>query len=598
MNLYDERRFIEEYTYAGNDLGAKWTETTTTFKVWAPTAEKVVLALYESGTAAVNDLIRKVQMEKGESGVWSIVEHGNLNGIYYTFEVTIDGKTVEACDPYARTTGVNGNRAMILDLASTNPEGWDKDQSPAKDMKYTDVALYELHVRDFSIHKSSGVSKEHQGKFLGLTETGTKTANGESTCLDYLKNLGVTHLHILPMYDYGTVDEARLDEPQYNWGYDPTNYNVPEGSYSTDPFHGEVRVKEMKQMIKTLHENGLSVVMDVVYNHVYDADTFCFNQIVPGYFSRIDENGVYSNASICGNDTASEREMVRKYIIDSVMYWIEEYHMDGFRFDLVGLLDVDTVNEIVHTVHEKYPYIIFYGEGWDMPSNTVRDCKMAIQKNAYLTPGFAYFSDNIRDLLGGRNAETLGFVSGREGCEAEVAECFMAKTPWCPGPTQTVNYISCHDDHTFMDKLRITRPDASMEELIAMNKLAASVYILAQGIPFIHAGEELLRTKVDEQGNIVKNSYISSDYVNALRWDKLDDPVYKNVSEYYKELIKLRKENAVFRMTTAEEVEENVRCLKAEDGIVKMEICGEIEICYNAKDAAVEMRKCSGVKKS
>lgn len=575
-NIYTTEKFIEEYTYTGEDLGAVWSPDSTTFKVWAPTAEQVQLALYKSGTAGTDDLMNKIHMTKKEKGVWSITVDGNLNGTYYTYFVTNDGKETEACDPYARTTGVNGNRAMVIDLTATNPEGWSMDTSPNKIKNYTDAVLYELHVRDFSIDESSGVSAAHRGKFLAFTEKGTKTAGGAVTGVDYLKELGVTHVHLLPSYDYGSVDESRLDEPQFNWGYDPVNYNVPEGSYSTDPFHGEVRVKEMKQMVKALHDNGINVVMDVVYNHVYDADTFCFNKIVPGYFSRQNADGTYSNGSYCGNDTASERTMVQKYIVDSIFYWADEYHIDGFRFDLVGLLDTETINKLVEKVHAKYPNVIFYGEGWDLPTAVEEGHLLAIQKNADKTPDFAYFSDNIRDLIAGRNGEETGFVSGAAGCEEEIGECFMAQTPWCPKPTQTVNYVSCHDNYTLMDKLRITKPDASREELIRMNKLSAAVYMLSQGIPFIHAGEEFLRIKEDENGKIVENSFDSSDFVNRLRWYQLEDPVYRDVLEYYKGLIQFRKKHAALRLTAAEEVKENVRYQKMADDVVLFEINGKV----------------------
>ena len=575
-NIYTTEKFIEEYTYTGEDLGAVWSPDSTTFKVWAPTAEQVQLALYKSGTAGTDDLMNKIHMTKKEKGVWSITVDGNLNGTYYTYFVTNDGKETEACDPYARTTGVNGNRAMVIDLTAANPEGWSMDASPNKIKNYTDAVLYELHVRDFSIDESSGVSAAHRGKFLAFTEKGTKTAGGAVTGVDYLKELGVTHVHLLPSYDYGSVDESRLDEPQFNWGYDPVNYNVPEGSYSTDPFHGEVRVKEMKQMVKALHDNGINVVMDVVYNHVYDADTFCFNKIVPGYFSRQNADGTYSNGSYCGNDTASERIMVQKYIVDSIFYWADEYHIDGFRFDLVGLLDTETINKLVEKVHAKYPNVIFYGEGWDLPTAVEEGHLLAIQKNADKTPDFAYFSDNIRDLIAGRNGEETGFVSGAAGCEEEIGECFMAQTPWCPKPTQTVNYVSCHDNYTLMDKLRITKPDASREELIRMNKLSAAVYMLSQGIPFIHAGEEFLRIKEDENGKIVENSFDSSDFVNRLRWYQLEDPVYRDVLEYYKGLIQFRKKHAALRLTAAEEVKENVRYQKMADDVVLFEINGKV----------------------
>ena len=588
-DIYAADRFAEEYTYDGDDLGAVWSEGSTTFKVWAPIAERVQVKLYATGSDDEDghDDLGSYDMEKGEKGVWSITVEEDLRGVYYTYLVTNSGETEEACDPYARTTGVNGNRAMVVDLDSTDPEGWDEDVSPNKDMEYTDAIIYELHVRDFSIDDSSGVSEANQGKYLAFTETGTITENGVSTGIDYLADLGITHLHLLPVYDYGSVDETKLDTAQYNWGYDPVNYNVPEGSYSTNPYDGNVRVNEMKQMIQSLHDNGINVIMDVVYNHVYDADTFCFNKIVPGYFSRTNADGSYSNGSGCGNDTASEREMVRKYIVDSVMYWAEEYHIDGFRFDLVGLLDTETINEVVNTVHEKYPDVIFYGEGWTLGTAVEEGYTMATQANAAETPGFAYFSDTIRNLLAGTNGKSTGFVSGTTGKEEDISKCFTAATSWCPGPTQTVNYVSCHDNYTLMDKLKLTRSDASESDLIRMNNLAAAIYMTSQGIPFIHAGEDFLRQKVNENGKIVENSYNSSDYVNKLRWDNLENDTYADVSDYYKGLIEFRKNHAALRMTTAEEVAENVRYQWITNEVLLFEINGKDSVADEVSDGIV-----------
>lgn len=459
----------------------------------------------------------------------------------------MDGTTAEACDPYARTTGVNGNRAMVINLNATNPAGWSTDRGPNAGMTYTDSIIYELHVRDFSIDESSGI--QNKGKFLGLTEKGTKNASGQTTGLDYLTDLGVTHIHLLPSYDYATVDETKLDTPQYNWGYDPKNYNVPEGSYSTDPYNGAVRVKEMKQMVKTLHDNNINVIMDVVYNHVYDADKFSFNQLVPKYFSRTNADGSYSSGSGCGNDTASERSMVKKYIVDSVNYWADEYHIDGFRFDLVGLLDVDTINEVVNTVHETHPDVVFYGEGWKMDTAVSKDdVIMATQWTSEKTPKFAYFSDTIRNLLKGDtfSHESTGFVSGATGQEELLAKCFTGATDWCKSPTQTVNYASCHDNYSLMDKLSVSRKDASFEDKTKMNNLAAAIYMTSEGIPLIHAAEELLREKIDENGNPIENSYKSSDLVNSIKWSNLDKENYRNVRDYYKGLIAFRKTMQLF----------------------------------------------------
>ena len=588
--LYSTEEFEEAFTYTGNDLGATWTQEKTTFKVWAPTADKVEVKLYDKGEVGEETSTETLAMTEGDKGVWSAEKAGNLNGTYYTYAVTIGGETTEACDPYARTTGVNGNRAMVLNLDATNPEGWAADVSPNAGMSYTDSVIYELHVRDFSIDKSSGIKDDYKGKFLGLTQEGTTNETGQTTGLDYLKDLSVTHIHLLPSYDYATVDETNLDTPQYNWGYDPKNYNVPEGSYSTDPYDGEVRVKEMKQMVKTLHDNNINVIMDVVYNHVYDADKFCFNQIVPQYFSRTKEDGTYSNGSGCGNDTASERAMVKKYIVDSVNYWADEYHIDGFRFDLVGLLDTETINEVVDTVHKKHPNVVFYGEGWTLPTEVSKDgYTMATQANASKTPLFAYFSDGIRDFLKGGNNETdLGFVSGLTGQEEPMANCFRALAGWSSTPTQIVNYASCHDNYTLKDKLDATAGKTnSPEDVIKMNNLAAAIYLTAQGIPLIHAGEEILREKKDADGNIDHNSYKSPDSINSIKWSNLNKEEYQQTRDYYKGLIAFRKNHAALRLTTAEAVEQNVKYHWITNEVIMFVINGKEQIAGEVSDGIV-----------
>ena len=575
--VYASDRFAEKFTYNGTDLGATWGENSTFFRVWAPTAESVSVNLYESGTDGTDDLIKAVPMEKAEDGTWTATVSGDLNGVYYTYAVNRDGKTVEATDPYARTTGANGIRAMVINLDSTDPIGWDKDINPNASHNYTDAVIYELHVRDFSIDDSSGIV--NKGKYLGLTELGTKTPGGNASGLDYLKELGITHLHLLPVYDYAStsVDETNLDTPQFNWGYDPQNYNVPEGSYSTDPYNGEVRVQEFKQMVKALHDSGISVIMDVVYNHVSDAGKFSMNMIVPGYFSRLNADGSYSNGSGCGNDTASEREMVRKFIVESVMYWKEEYHIDGFRFDLVGLLDATTINQIVDTVHEKYPDVIFYGEGWTMGTAVEPGNTMATQANSAATPEFAYFSDTIRNLLGGENGKTTGFAAGAAYKEGAVADNFLAKPGWTDRPTQIIQYASCHDNYTLADKLILSTGKAGVDStIIKMNKLTAAVYMTAQGVPFIHAGEEFLREKLREDGTRCENSYNSSDYVNHIEWSNLDKASYMATSEYYKGLIEFRQNHVALRLTSSADIAEHVTCLKADGGLVVMQIDGGV----------------------
>lgn len=558
-SVYSTATFEEAYTYEGNDLGAVWTAEKTSFRLWAPTASSVKINLYTGGTAGEEDLIEQLDMTPDVNGTWVAEKEGDLNGTYYTYLVEVNGTTREACDPYARTTGVNGQRAMVIDLDSTDPEGWAEDADPHAGNAITDAVIYELHVRDLSVDESSGI--QNKGKFLGLIETGTTNAAGVSTGLDHIKNLGVTHIHLLPSYDYASVDESNLDVPQFNWGYDPQNYNVPEGSYSTDPYNGEVRVAEMKQMVKGLHDNGISVIMDVVYNHVYNAETFCFNQIVPQYFSRVSDSGVYSAGSGCGNDTASERSMVSKYIVDSVKYWADEYHIDGFRFDLVGLIDTDTINAVMEEVHKTHPNVIFYGEGWTMTTAMTKEgYTMTTQANSTQTPGFAFFSDTLRDALRGSvfNNTERGYVSGIGGHTGTIASCFRGMPTWCKSPTQTINYASCHDNMSLFDRLAESNPDAAVEDRIRMNNLAAAICMTSQGVPFFQAGEEMLRSKPLGDGTFDHNSYCSPDSVNSLKWDDLNQEAYQDVYNYYKGLIAFRKAHPSLRMTSAEEVNAHI----------------------------------------
>jgi pullulanase len=599
--IYSTDEFEAEYTYDGDDLGATWTKDSTAFRVWAPTAEEVYVNLYESGTSSADDLIEQIPMTADVNGTWVATKDGDLNGPYYTYTAVLDGLKQEVCDPYARTTGVNGKRAMVIDLDSTDPDGWDKDTNPHAGESINDAIIYELQMRDLSADESSGI--ENVGKFLSLTETGTTTEGGVSTGLDHLKDLGITHLHLMPIYDFGSVNETYTQENLYNWGYDPVNYNVPEGSYSTDPYNGEVRVSEMKQMVKSLHDSDISVVMDVVYNHVYSADDFCINRLVPGYFSRISEDGTYSNGSGCGNDTASERSMVKKYIVDSVKYWVDEYHIDGFRFDLVGLLDTETVNEIVEEVHKDHPDVIFYGEGWTLNTTLTKDgYTLATQQSSEKTPDFAYFNDTIRDALKGGvfNEDETGYVSGSINKEDIITRCFMGNDSWCSSPSQTINYASCHDNMTLFDRLSNSRPDADTEDLIRMNNLAAAIYMTSEGVPFMMSGEEMLRSKPNGDGTYNSNSYNAGDEVNALKWSDLEDEQYQNVYNYYKGLIAFRKAHGALRLSDAADVEENVKPVEGmADNVVAFDINGgvngetakEIYVIFNAntEEQSVEL---------
>jgi len=584
-DFYSTDAFEAAFTYTGNDLGATWTPEATFFRVWAPTAKAVALRIYRSGTQGADDLLESIPMTNDANGTWVTRKLGDLNGVYYTYEVQVNGKTVEACDPYARTTGVNGHRAMVLDLRSTDPQGWDQDTDPHYHDRITDSVIYELHVRDLSMDPSSGI--RNKGKFLGVAETGTRF-EGIPTGLDHVKDLGITHLHLLPVYDFGFTDEGSA-KPQYNWGYDPENFNVPEGSFSTDPNNGAVRVREMKQMVKALHDNGISVVMDVVYNHVYHTFEFCFNQIVPGYFSRISGDGVISDASCCGNDTASERSMVRKFIVDSLNYWADEYHIDGFRFDLVGLIDTHTINEIMSTVHRKHPNVIFYGEGWDMPTKLTKPgVDLTIQRNSYKVPGFAFFSDTIRDLLRGSVFDdTLpGYVSGAVCSKDQLESCFMGIPMWAAAPAQSVNYVSCHDNNTLIDRIAMATPKATREERIRMNNLAAAFTMLSQGVPFLQAGEELLRTKPGKNGGFDHNSYRSPDEVNSIKWSNLNQEEYRKTHNYYKGLIAFRKAHPALRLATRQEVWNTVHPIPCENPhTVAFLIDGEKERIYAAFNA-------------
>lgn len=560
--LYSTHEFESQYTYSGADLGALWTPEKTRFRLWAPTAEEVLVNLYRSGDIHNDDRLDQIRMYRSDCGTWVAERVGDLNGVYYTYLVMVDGHMSESCDPYARTTGVNGHRAMVIDLASTNPKGWDHDKDPNAGKPITDAVIYELHVRDLSMHRSGRI--RHRGKYLGFTELRHKTKNGAPTGLTHIKNLGITHLHLLPVYDFGFTDESRR-LPQFNWGYDPVNFNVPEGSYATDPHNGAVRVTEFKKMVKAIHDAGISVVMDVVYNHVYDAGSFCFNTIVPGYFSRIDEDGHYSNGSCCGNDTASERSMVRKYIVDSVNYWADEYHIDGFRFDLVGLIDIQTVNEIIRTVHQKHPNVIFYGEGWSMNTRLTKPgYDLAVQGNSGKMPGFSFFSDTIRDLLRGSvfDSSAPGWVSGGYASPEQLEESFMGMPGWAAQPYQCVNYVSCHDNNTLFDRLALAAPEASGDVLIRMNNLAAAYSLLSQGVPFMQAGEEMLRTKPAKKVRFDHNSYRSPDRVNSLKWETLDNPEYQQTVDYYRGLIAFRKAHSCLRLQTREEVQRAVHPIR------------------------------------
>ena len=582
LSTYDSHKFHREFTYDGDDLGSRYTPHATEFALWAPTAESVQVRLYTTGSDLENNaaFLGSHTMVKTEKGVWRCRLEQDLEGIYYTYLVHVDGQTAEVCDPYAFTTGVNGGRAMVIDLQRTDPAGWETDENPNKLQSYTDAIIYEVHLRDYSIHPGSGIRETLRGKYLSLTQSDTVTRGGMSTGLDHMKQLGITHVHLLPIYDYGSVDETACN--CFNWGYDPVNYNVPDGSYATNPYDGHVRVKELKEMVACLHQNGISVIMDVVYNHVYQAETFAFNRIVPGYFSRHNPDGSLSNGSGCGNDTASERPMVRKYIVQSVLYWAQQYHINGFRFDLVGLLDAATINQLVQTVHAQFPDVIFYGEGWSMQTAVKEGTPMATQVNAAQTPHFAYFSDTIRNLLTGTNGESLGYASGAQGLEYELVRNFMANPWFTDDPNQVIQYASCHDNHTLLAKLLLSHGKLEADwDIVRMNKLTAAIYLTAQGIPFIHAGEEMLRLKIRDDGSFSENSYNAPDSVNAIRWNLLDTQTGAELSQYYAGLIALRKQCPALRLNSAEKIARQVQYLWARDNVVQFLVDENICIIFN-----------------
>jgi pullulanase len=579
--LYSTKEFEDAFYYDGDDLGAVWSKDKTSFRVWAPTASEVVLNLYEAGVGT--NLIESISMTKDIKGTWIAEKSGDLNGTYYTYSVTVDGVTNEAVDPYARTTGVNGDRGMVIDLDSTDPQSFTEETKPAF-VNPTDAVIYELHIRDFSVDDSSGIA--NKGKYLAFTETGTTSPSGEKTGVDYLKDLGITHVHLLPSFDYASVDETKLVNNQFNWGYDPENYNVPEGSYSTDPHHGEVRVNEYKQMVQALHSNGIRVVMDVVYNHTAASGDSNFNKIVPGYYYRLNDDGSFSNASGCGNETASERAMVRKYIVDSVVYWATEYHVDGFRFDLMGIHDIETMNAIREALNEVDPTILVYGEGWTGGASTLPDSERALKVNmSSLNTGIAAFSDDIRDGIKGSVFDSMdqGFVTGKAGMEDTIKFGVVASTehsqvdytkvnysdaPWAVEPTQTISYASAHDNNTLWDKIAISNASDSVEDRIKMNLLSGAIVLTSQGTPFFQAGEEILRSKpADETGaSFVDNSYNSPDSVNSIKWDTVS--TNKEVYDYYKGLIAFRKEHSALRMTKTSDIQANLTFLDGLDANV------------------------------
>ncbi|EJS68417.1 MULTISPECIES: type I pullulanase [Bacillus] len=581
--------FDKLFYYSGNDLGNIYTPQHTKFRVWAPTASEAKLVTYKKW----NDKIgTEINMQQGEKGTWKAELKGNQKGLYYTYKVKIGDKWTEAVDPYAHAASVNGDKGAIVDIEETNPKKWKANKKP-KFKNPEDAIIYELHVRDLSIQPESGIKQK--GKYLGVTEKGTRGPEGVKTGLDHMKDLGVTHVQLLPIFDYASVNEENLNEPQYNWGYDPKNFNVPEGSYSTNPYEPTVRITELKQMIQTLHDNNLRVVMDVVYNHMYNAAESNFHKLVPGYYYRYNEDGTFANGTGVGNDTASERKMMRKFMVDSVTYWAKEYNLDGFRFDLMGIHDYETMNEIRNAVNQIDPSIILHGEGWDLNTPLAAELK-ANQKNAEKMKGIAHFNDNIRDGLKGSVFEEKenGFVNGKDNMEDRIKKGITAgiyydtNSSTYKDPEQVLTYVEAHDNHTLWDKLELTNPDDSEEVRKQMHKLSSSILLTSQGIPFLHAGQEFMRTKYGDH-----NSYKSPDSINQMDW--LRRAAFNNEVEYMKGLIDLRKKYSAFRMTSAEQIKKHIAFMDTPKNVVAYSIKGNgnkneyFMVAHNANREIVEI---------
>lgn len=560
---FNSDEFLSYPFYGGSDLGVTYTKMQTSIRVWAPSANEIELLIYKQSTGG--SAIRIDHFEKAESGTWHIKIQGDLNGYYYTIRVNDNlGWLNETPGIDARAVGINGHRGLIFDPEQTNPEGWGNDQRiPCEHA--TDAIIYELHVRDFSISPSSGI--KNKGKYIAFTESGTISPEGLKTGIDHLKELGVTHVHLLPVNDFFTVDE-HLPDKNYNWGYDPQNFNAPEGSYSTNP-NTTSRILELKKLVQALHQAGIGIIFDVVYNHTYHTRRSYFNQTVPGYYYRQRSNGTFSNASGCGNEMASERGMVRKFIVDSLIYWGKEFHADGFRFDLMGIYDLETMNQIRAQMDLISPSILLYGEGWTADRSPLSETWRAVKTNVSRLYRIGVFNDDFRNGIKGNSfdSQSTGFVSGRTLIEENIkfgiaGACFHpqivygyvehSKSPWATEPWQCINYASCHDNYSLFDKLKLSCPEASEKELNHMIMLAGALVLTSQGIPFLHAGVEMARSK---QGD--HNSYKSPDSVNQIDWGR--KAKYLEVFRYYQQLIRLRKEHPAFRMTNADQIRKHLR---------------------------------------
>ncbi|MDF2699683.1 MAG: pulA [Haloplasmataceae bacterium] len=565
IKLFDTEDFNRQYFYSGNDLGAVYTKSNTTFRVWSPLANKVSLFLYDKGYKSKP--YDKLKMEKDINGTWFVQINEDLHGVFYTFEVEKENEKYETVDVYAKACGVNGERGMVVDLSRTNPEGWDEDVKPQL-KNSTDSIIYEAHIRDLTIHKTANVN--HPGKFLGLSQENTRSPEGLSTGLDHLVELGITHINLLPVADFGSIDENKLDLPQYNWGYDPINYNCLEGSYSSNPIDGETRIKEFKRLVQTLHRKNIRVVLDVVFNHSYNKEESNFHKTIPFYYHRVNADGKFLNQTKQGNELASDRAMVRKFIIDSVSFFAKEYHVDGFRFHLMGLHEIDTLNAVREAIDKIDPTILLYGEG-SLPNDiNIPYTNRALKENLASMPRVAAFNDDCKEGIRGSEYynEQPGFVNGAINMEEFIKLSIVGAVPhpqvnyekinikpYATQPNQTINYASRHDNFTLYDKIVETTEGLDMNMRIKMVYMATSIVLTSQGIPFIHAGDEMLRTK-----NGDKNSYKSPDIINQIVWHSKYD--HQELFDYYKGLIKLRKEHPAFRMTTKDMINNHLRFIE------------------------------------
>jgi pullulanase len=558
--------FNSRFTYTGDDLGNTYAKDHTQFRVWAPTATSVNLVTYAKADTAA-DQAKVTPMTLDQNGTWITSVKGDLNGTIYNYRITVGGTEREAVDPYVRATILNGVRGVVVNLSDTDPKNW-STKKPSFSGKSSDAVIYELHVRDLSIDPSGNIPATHRGKYLALTDISTTSSTGGKTGVNAIKDLGATHIELLPVFDYASVDEAN---PSFNWGYDPQNYNVPEGSYSTNPSNPTTRITELKSAVQSIHDDQLRVMMDVVYNHVYNASSFSEEAIVPGYFFRTNSDGSLTNGSGVGNDVATERPMVRKLIVDSVKYWATQYHIDGFRFDLMGLIDLTTMQQIRSELNKIDPSILIIGEGWDM--GTLPAEQRSNQVNIASLPGIAAFNDQLRDGIKGSvfNATDTGFATGKFAQITNtkvgiIGNVFYSRDvlgKWITAdPTQSVNYVESHDNLTLFDKLTASVTNATLAKLEVLDRFAASIALLAQGVPFIQAGQEFMRTK-----NGDSNSYKSSDSVNSLKWDLRS----KNAStvNYYKGILALRKAHPAFRMITTLAVQKNLTFLNAPNNVIE-----------------------------